>query len=301
MKVLITGGAGFIGSHIADLFEEKGYKVTILDNLSTGSKNNLFGRKLIKGDIRNLASIKKAVKDQEYIIHHAAAISVPESMENPLLYNDVNVTGTANVLEAAKYHKVKKVVFASSAAVYGEAKVPISEDSSVLPTSVYGLTKLISEQQCAFYTNAFGLNTVSLRYFNVFGPRQDPHSPYAAAIPHFINKYLNKQKAKIFGDGKQTRDFIYVKNVALANLKAIEKEKANGAMMNIASGNHITVNKLVRDISPSLKYVHAPARKGDIKHSYADISFSKRILGNYNKTPFNKALKETLEFYSTQK
>jgi len=296
MNVLITGGAGFIGSHIADRFLKAGYKVKVLDNLSAGKKENLPNVKFVKGDIRNLKLLLKEFKGIDYVIHNAALISVPESIEKPSLYNDVNVNGTLNVLIAAQKNKVKKVVLASSAAVYGNAKVPIKENTKLDPLSGYALNKIIGEQYFQLF-NKYGLKTVVLRYFNVFGPRQNLKSAYAAAIPIFINKLLSGSKATIFGDGKQTRDFIYVKDVAEANLLAVKKKSADGKILNIASGRKISINQLVKKISNKLQSKHTKERPGDIKHSLASVKESKKILGNYQKHTLEKGLKETVEFY----
>ncbi|HLG23821.1 MAG TPA: NAD-dependent epimerase/dehydratase family protein [Candidatus Nanoarchaeia archaeon] len=301
MHVVITGGAGFIGSHIAGLFAGEGYKVTVFDNLSSGKKGNLShisGKiNLVKGDIRNFNSLKKTFKGADYVIHNAALIYVPESFKDPFGYNDANVNGTLNVLMAARQTKVKKVAFASSAAIYGNAKTPINEMTPLKPMSVYALNKIAGEQYCKFFNDFYGLNTVVLRYFNAFGPRQNPESAYAAAVPIFIRKFLQNKKADVFGDGEQTRDFIYVKNIALANLLALKNEKANGLAMNIASGRKISINSLLKKISPDLGAVHLKSREGDIRHSLADVKLSKSILGNYEKYSFEEGLKETIEYY----
>jgi len=198
---------------------------------------------------------------------------------------------------AARQTKVKKVAFASSAAIYGNAKTPINEMTPLKPMSVYALNKIAGEQYCKFFNDFYGLNTVVLRYFNAFGPRQNPESAYAAAVPIFIRKFLQNKKADVFGDGEQTRDFIYVKNIALANLLALKNEKANGLAMNIASGRKISINSLLKKISPDLGAVHLKSREGDIRHSLADVKLSKSILGNYEKYSFEEGLKETIEYY----
>ncbi len=292
MKVLITGGAGFIGSHVADLFLKKGYSVKILDNLSSGNNINPKAE-FIKGDITDLELLKKEF-NVDFVIHNAALISVPESMEKPALYNKVNVQGTLNVLTAAKENNVKKVIFASSAAVYGDNEnLPLKEDAQLKPLSNYAKNKIDGEEYCKKFFDE-GMNTVVLRYFNVFGPRQNLKSAYAAAVPIFISKFLSNSKAIIFGDGEQTRDFIYVKNVAMANLLAVENETANGGVFNIATGNTISVNSLIEKIGAKFEY--GAKRKGDVKHSSASVKKS-LVLGDYNRYSFEDGLKETVEFY----
>ena len=295
MKVIITGGAGFIGSHIADRFHEDGFKVKIIDDLSTGKRENCKKYEFVKCSITDLKKLMKEFKGADYVIHNAAKIFVTESMKKPLLYKKINEQGTFNVLKAAKENNVKKVIFASSAAVYGSTKPPLKENSKLNPLSVYAQNKIRGEKICR---NFKGVETVSLRYFNVFGPRQNVKSAYAAVIPIFISSFNGKKPVTIYGDGKQTRDFIYVKNVAEANLMAAKSEKANGKVLNIASGKPMTILELARKISPKIKIVHKQYRKGDIRNSAADASFSKKILGNYEKYSFEKGLRETILFYS---
>jgi nucleoside-diphosphate-sugar epimerase len=296
-SVLITGGAGFIGSHISDIFTQQGYYVRVIDNLSSGNLDNIGNADFVKGDIRDIGFVKKFMGDIDYVIHNAAAISVPESNERPELYNEINVNGMVNVLIAAKEAKVKKVVFASSAAVYGNAKVPIKENVKPEPLSIYAGNKTVGEEYLKIFKRCYGLDYVILRYFNVFGPRQNLNSAYAAVIPIFIDSFLNNKKATVFGDGKQTRDFIYVKNVALANLMAIENDEATGKTLNIASGKRISINRLIKTISPGIETVHADPRVGDIKHSSADVSLSRKVLGKYDKYSFEAGIKETIEWY----
>ena len=296
MKVAITGGAGFIGSHIADRFKEDGFKVRIIDDFSTGKMENCRKHEIVKCSITDLKKLKKSFAGCDFAIHNAAKIYVPESMEKPDVYNYVNVTGTLNVLLAAKASKIKKVVFASSAAVYGNTKPPLREESRLSPLSVYAASKIMGEEYCRLFNGYFNLDAVSLRYFNAFGPRQNIKSAYAAVVPIFISNFARKKPAVIFGDGKQTRDFIYVKNIAEANLKAIKSRKANGMVFNIASGKPISILDLAQKISPKLKIVHKPSRKGDIRHSLADVSISRKILGNYSRFSFEEGLKETAKF-----
>ena len=246
---------------------------------------------------KGIYSLKKCFKGADYVVHNAALIYVPESFQNPLGYSEVNVNGTLNVLMAAKESKVRKVAFASSAAIYGNAKVPIGEKTPLNPMSIYALNKISGEECCKFFNDFYGLNTVVLRYFNAFGPRQNLASAYAAAVPIFIRKFLNGKKATVFGDGEQTRDFIYVKNIAYANFLALKNEKSSGLAMNIASGKRISINQLLKKISTELKAAYERARQGDIKHSLADVRLSKSVIGNYEKYSFEEGLKETIEFY----
>jgi len=286
MKYIVTGGAGFIGSHIAEELVKQKEDVTIIDNLSSGKLENIkeFKNKikLVEGDIRNINLLKKEFKDADFVLHQAALKSVPGSFNNPEEYHDVNINGTLNVLKAAKECNVKRVIFASSGAVYGPCKVfPQKEDFYPKPTSPYGLTKLVGEHYCKIFNDSLGIETVSLRYFNVFGPRQDPESEYANVIPKFIALVNSGNQPTIFSDGEQTRDFIYVKEVAEANIKAC-KENVSGEIINIASGASITINQLLKKINnilgKDIKAEYGKPRKGDVKHSLADISKQRELL-----------------------
>lgn len=304
--VLITGGAGFIGSNLAIELVNKGYSVKILDNLMTGKISNiepiLKNITFIKGDIRNLDLLKEAINDVDYIIHEAAQPSLAKSLADPVLTNEINIDGTLNVLLAAKNSKVKRVVYASSAAVYGDiAKLPIVETSELKPISPYAATKLAAENYCLVFARVFDLKTVCLRYFNVFGPNQDIKSEYATVIPKFINTMLRNQQPTIFGDGKQTRDFVYVKNVVEASILAMEKKKAVGEVFNIASGRKTNLNELVEKINEildkNIEPTYTKPRQGDIKHSVADIKKAEKLLGYKVKCSLDKGLSESIEFF----
>ncbi|MFH1227517.1 MAG: SDR family oxidoreductase [Planctomycetota bacterium] len=304
---LITGGAGFIGSHIAERLVRQGKKVRVIDNLSSGTIANLkgFGHKLqfIKGDIRDPKAVARAMRGVRYVIHEAALKSVPESLKRPREFHDVNVNGTFNLLMAAKEAGVRRLVFASSSSVYGDAaKLPVSESSPVQPISPYGATKVMGEIYCHNFQRAFGLPTVVVRYFNVFGPRQDPNSAYAGVIPKFIRAIDRNQRPTIFGNGRQSRDFTYIDNVVDGTLKALTAAIPPGIpAINIASGNPYSVismtellNKIMgKDIKPLFQ----PPRAGDILHSYADISLARKYLKFRVTTTFEQGLRETVRYF----
>lgn len=280
-KVAVTGGLGFIGSHLVERLCPDN-EVVVVDNESSGNIKNIKHLEfdnisLDLGDITKI-DLEKSFEGCDYIFHHAALTSVPASIVDPLQCNLVNVTGTLNVLLAARENEVQKVVFASSSAVYGDnANFPLSEDAPIKSISPYALSKATGEMYCQLFTEIYNLPTVSLRYFNVFGPRQDPNSTYAAVIPHFIKAILNDERPVIYGDGEQTRDFIYVKHIVDANLKACHSDQTG--VFNISIGNSITINELVdiinqvvgKDIDP----IYDDPRSGDIKHSLADTSKAK--------------------------
>ena len=283
-KVLVTGGAGFIGHHVAIAWRRCGASVVVLDSLRTGKEENLAhipadgGLTFIEGSITDLATVKRAMEGCSVVHHLAAQVSVPESMERPLECVEINVHGTLNVLDAAKAAGVSRVVFSSSAAVYGDdPRSPKTEDMTPAPKSPYGITKLDGEYYLKMYSEAHGVPTVSLRYFNVFGPRQDPRSVYAAAVPIFIERALKGLDITIFGDGEQTRDFVYVGDVVAANLLAATAERAGrGEVFNVAQGGRITINELahtiVRVTGSRSTITHVPERAGDIRHSQASIA-----------------------------
>jgi len=313
MKVLITGGAGFIGSNIARELLAQKYQVTILDDLSTGRLENIkeFKSKInfTKGDIRNQVLLKKIFKGIDYILHQAALPSVPRSINNPFASHDVNVNGTFRVLLAARDAKVKKIVLASSSSIYGNRKyygskktISKREAMKAMPLSPYAVNKLIGEEYAKVISHIYGLNTVCLRYFNVFGPNQNPNSEYAAVIPKFITSILNNKQPVIFGDGTQSRDFTYVDNVVRANILAMNSEKVGqGETINIACHESITLLQLVATINKILKKQIKPTfdqtRAGDVKNSLAEISKAKKLLGYAPEINFNDGLKRTIDWY----
>lgn len=303
---LVTGGAGFIGSHIVELLVRRGAEVRVLDNFLTGKRANiepfLERVELIEGDIRDIDICRKAVEGVDSVLHQAALTSVPGSVEDPRPTNDVNITGTLNMLLAARDRRVRSFVLASSSAVYGDApELPKKEEQKCVPLSPYGFSKWVGERYCRMFRSLYGLRTVALRYFNVFGPRQDPFSQYAAVIPHFITGALRGEPPVIYGDGEQSRDFIYVENVAAANVLAAGAGDVPGGVLNIAGGRGTTVNELAARINAVLKTnlapVYAPERTGDIKHSHADISAARARLGFEPAVLFEEGLERTVRWY----
>ena len=312
-KFLVTGGAGFIGSHIVEALAKRGKKVRILDNFSTGKMENIedFFKKynnrnsleVIKGDLRDKNTVDNAVKDVDYIFHLGALTSVSRSVEDTITTSEVNIIGTLNILNAAKSSGVKRVIYASSSSAYGDSpKLPKKEEMETNPLSPYAVSKLACEDYCKVFKHLYGLETVILRYFNVFGPRQDPDSQYAAVIPKFIKMVLNNNKPTIYGDGEQTRDFTYIDNVVDANLQALKKNGILGEVFNIACGEKITINRLVKEIGDILNRdvnpIYSEPRKGDVRDSIADISKAKNLLGYKPKIGFRKGLENTVRFFS---
>lgn len=305
-KFLVTGGAGFIGSHIVSFLVEKNHSVRVLDNFSSGKKENLekinARIELHRDDIRSPGACFKATKGMDFVLHQAALRSVPKSMANPKEYNEVNIGGTLNMLEAAKKNKVKRFVFASSSSVYGEVdNFPEKESFLPQPISPYALTKLTGEHYCKIFSYHHGLSTVALRYFNVFGPRQSVDDEYAVVIPRFITNMLNDAPAPIYGTGKQSRDFTYVANVVEANILAARKSGVSGMVFNVASGKDYTVLELVKILNRMLKKDIKPrflkARQGDVLKTLSDLSSSRRILGFNPKVDFIKGLGFTVEYF----
>ncbi len=306
MKIVITGGAGFIGSNLAaELSQEKDSEVIIVDDLSTGRIENLekFNKNidLVRGSITDLNLLDGIFEDVDYVFHQAAIPSVPRSIKDPIASNNANVNGTLNVLVAAKDSSVKKVIYASSSSVYGDTpELPKREDMVPNPLSPYAVTKLLGEYYCKAFNEVYGLKTISLRYFNVYGPRQDPYSDYAAVIPRFINRVLENKPPVIYGDGEQTRDFTFVKDVVSANILAM-KSDAND-VYNIASGNRISINELAKVIMKlmgrNLKPVHEAPREGDIRHSLGDISKAARNLGYEPRYSLEEGLRGTIKWFS---
>jgi len=306
---LVTGGAGFIGSNLCEAILKMGYRVRCMDDLSTGKQSNVDiflnhpNYEFIKGDIKDLHTCIRACEGVDYVMHEAAWGSVPRSIERPLFYCVNNILGALNMMEAARQQGVKTFVYASSSSVYGdEAQLPKQEGVEGHLLSPYALTKRCNEEWAKQYTSHYGLKTIGLRYFNVFGRRQDPHGAYAAVIPKFIKQLLNNEHPTINGDGKQSRDFTYIENVIEANLKAcLAPENANGEAFNIAYGGreylidiyYALTKALNKDIEP----IFGPERKGDIKHSNADISKARKLLGYNPQYDFEKGLAEAIEWY----
>ncbi len=306
---LVTGGAGFIGSNLCEAILKLGYKVRCLDDLSTGKRENvdLFinnpNYEFIKGDIKDFETCKKATEGVDYVLNQAAWGSVPRSIEMPLFYNVNNITGTLNMLEAARINGVKKFVYASSSSVYGdEPNLPKTEGREGNILSPYALTKRCDEEWAKQYTMHYGLDTYGLRYFNVFGRRQNPDGAYAAVIPKFIKMLLNNEVPTINGDGKQSRDFTYIENVIEANLKAcLASHEAAGNAFNVAYGGREYLidiyNTLTTALGKDIKPNFGPDRKGDIKHSNADISKARKLLGYDPDYDFKRGLNEAIEWY----
>ncbi len=280
MLYLVTGGAGFIGSHITERLLADGHRVRILDNFSTGKHENIppsTDVEVIEGDVGNYDTVRDAMEQVDIVFHEAAIASVPETVGNPLASERVNYRGTLNILEAARHTNVKRVMFACSAAVYGDLpELPKQETMPVKPLSPYAVDKLSSEQACMMYTHLYGLETVSLRYFNVFGPRQDPSSPYSGVISIFNDMVSQGKQPTIYGDGEQTRDFIYISDVVEANILASTSPNAAGKAFNVATGGTLSINQLLQTIcdikDATFEPDYKPGRQGDIKHSRADIS-----------------------------
>ena len=304
-NILITGGLGFIGSHITDELVENN-NVTIIDNKSTGSVNNLKDSshenlEIIIEDLHS-ADLDKILFEKDYVFHLAAMASVPLSVDNPVLCNQVNVDSTVKLLKAAINNNVKKIVFSSSSAVYGQyMNMPLKESEPLMPTSPYAASKASCELYLKSFYDSYGLNYTILRYFNVFGPRQDKNSQYAAVIPNFISALLENEPVEIYGDGEQTRDFVYVKDIVAANIKACESDY-NG-ILNVASGRRISINELYEIIKSTLKSDlepnYLPPRAGDIKHSLADVSNMDRIGLEIDSKNFSKNLQETTNWFRT--
>ncbi len=303
MKALVTGGAGFIGSHIVDRLLQDGHEVIVLDDLSTGHRENLAENEkleIVEGDIRDFTTVNECMQGVDWVFHKAAVASVPKTVNDPIGSSAVNYQGTLHVLEAARQNKAKRVVFASSAALYGdEPTLPKVETMLPVTLSPYAVDKLASEYACGMYTKLYGLETVSLRYFNVYGPRQDPSSPYSGVISIFADKLNQGTAPTIFGDGEQTRDFVYVSDVVEANMQAATKESAAGQVINIATGNKITLNELLNTFC-EIKQLEFNAeyqdpRQGDIKESYANVSKAASVLDWNSTVELNQGLRELIE------
>jgi UDP-glucose 4-epimerase len=288
MKMLVTGGAGFIGSNLVRGLLEGGHDVRVLDNFSTGNRANLVGLEsdieIVEGELRSYERVHAATRGVEVVFHQGALPSVPRSVQDPLTTSAVNVEGTLNVLLAARDEGIRRVVFASTSSVYGNSgPLPLVETSSPDPISPYGVAKLAAERYCVSFSRVYPLETIALRYFNVFGPNQDPSSQYAAVVPRFLAGVARGESVPIYGDGSQSRDFTYVANVVDANLLAAEVEDASGAVLNIATGRSVTVNELAETVGAVLdrevRTEHLERRPGDVSHSWADVSAAARTLG----------------------
>ncbi len=310
MRALVTGGAGFIGSHLAAQLLADGHDVRLLDNFATGRRSNIEAIggevELVEGDIQSYERAHKAVRGCEIVFHQAALPSVPRSIQDPLTSNATNVVGTLNILLAARDEGVRRVICASSSSVYGaNPTLPKHEDLPALPISPYATAKLASEGYCRSFGIGYDLDTVALRYFNVFGARQDPTSQYAAVIPNFITALLQGAPVTIFGDGEQSRDFTHVDNVVDANLLAIDAAGISGKAFNIAYGHKVTLNELVAElqelIGSNAEVRYEPARPGDVKHSLADLTRAREDLGYEPVIDLREGLSRTVEHYREQR
>ena len=303
---LVTGGAGFIGSHISEALVNRGDRVRVLDNLMTGNRENLghLANEIdfIEGDIRDFDTVRRAMDGVRIVFHEAAIPSVPRSVIEPVLNHESNVNGTFNVLLAARDAGVKRVVFAASSSAYGEKGIEAKLETQLPePLSPYAVAKLVGEYYCQVFTRVYGLETVSLRYFNVFGPRQDPSSPYSGVISKFITDLLNSRRPIIFGDGEQSRDFTYVANIVDANLRAAEAPEASGRVINLGIRQRTTLNQLLaelqRIIGTSIAPNYQESRAGDIRHSLADISLAGTLLGYRPLVGLADGLRHTVNWY----
>src|SRR6266487_93223 len=305
--ILVTGGAGFIGSHLVAALAQKGARVRVIDDLSTGRRENLQG---IKGDVDfihasllDIAATRRTLEDVEIVFHEAAIPSVPRSVDNPLETHDASVNATFSLLLAARDRKVRRVIYAASSSAYGDQpELPKYEDMRPEPLSPYAVAKLVGEYYCRVFTRVYGLETVSLRYFNVFGPRQDPSSPYSGVISRFISALLSGERPVIYGDGEQSRDFTYIDNVVEANLRAAETQKGIGQIINIANGERITLNQLLDEVKSltaksEVKADYQPTRSGDVRHSLADISRARELLGFEPRVGLREGLQLTIDWW----
>ena len=306
MRYLVTGGAGFIGSNTVDELVQRGHSVVVLDDLSAGKDDNLAEIRgkitLIKGSITDIEIVRKAMHEAEYVLHLGARTSVPRSVKDPLETNRINIEGTLNVLVAAKEMKVKRVVFAASSSAYGETPtLPKLETMQPAPISPYGVTKYVGELYGAAFLKCYSLETVSLRYFNIFGPRQDPSSPYSGVLAKFCTAFLEDTKPVVFGDGEQTRDFTFVDNAVHANLLACEAPDVAGKVFNVGCGDRISLNQVLATLrkitGKPLEAKYEAAREGDIRDSQADISAARKFLGYEPQVGFEQGLQITFDWY----
>ncbi len=306
MNCLVTGGAGFIGSNLVRTLLNHGHTVRVLDNFSTGKRDNLGPYlnhiEVIEGDIRSYHIVHQAARDIEVIFHQGALPSVPRSINDPITSNQVNVEGTLNILNAARDTGVRRVTYASSSSIYGEnPALPKREDMTPQPISPYAVSKLAGEKYCQVFARTYGLETVCLRYFNVFGPGQDPKSQYAAVVPRFITAFLDGARITVDGDGEQSRDFTFIENVVQANLLAATAKGASGDVFNIACNARMTLNQMLHHIGTftetHTEIVYGPSRPGDVKHSQADIQKAREILGYEPKFTAEMGLRLSVEWY----
>ena len=308
-RYLVTGGAGFIGSHLTEELVRRSETVRVADSLITGKRSNLDHvpeAEFIQGDLADLEFARKVVEGCDYVLHQAAIPSVPRSVNDPITSNRANVDATLNVLVAARDAGVRRLVFAGSSSAYGDTPtLPKDEDMPTNPLSPYALQKVVGEQYLQMFTKLYGLETVSIRYFNVFGPRQDPSSPYSGVISVFATALLDNRSPKIYGDGEQTRDFTYVANVVDGVLRACEATGASGQVINVATGGRISLNELFnvmkKIVGAGVNPEYVEARKGDVRDSQADIRKAKDILGYKPTVSFEEGLQRTIEWYRTQK
>ena len=306
MRALVTGGGGFIGAHLAERLLAEGHSVRVLDNFATGRRENLIAiaddLELVEGDIQSYERVHTAVRGCDFVFHQAALPSVPRSVQDPLTSNASNVIGTLNVLLASRDCEVQRVIFASSSSIYGRnPEMPKRETQAPAPISPYAVAKLAGEGYCRSFSEVYGLDTVALRYFNVFGPRQDPLSQYAAVIPNFIVAALTGRSPVVYGDGEQTRDFTFIENVIDANLRALTAPRVNGEALNVACGNRVSLNGLLAELESlldvELKPTYTPARPGDVRDSLADISKACALLGYEPNIGFKEGVSRTLEWF----
>ena len=310
MKALVTGGGGFIGSNVVRALLARGDDVRVLDNFSTGSRANLAGLEsdiqLVEGDLRSYERVHAAVRGAEVVFHQGALPSVPRSVQDPLTTTAVNVEGTLNVLLAARDEGVRRIVNASSSSVYGNTgTLPRVETQAPDPISPYAVAKLAAERFCTSFTRVYGMEIVSLRYFNVFGPRQDPSSQYAAVVPRFIRAIADDEPVTIYGDGDQSRDFTFVDNVVGANLLAADAPGVGGDILNVATGDSVTVNALADAIGAMLgkqvEKAYEPAREADVRASWADVGEAKRLLGYEMRVDFAEGLRRTADYLLSER
>jgi nucleoside-diphosphate-sugar epimerase len=306
MRYLVTGGAGFIGSNTVDELVRRGHSVVVLDDLSAGKEENLAEVRskitFVKGSIIDMEAVQKAIHQAEYVVHLAARTSVPRSVKDPLETNKINVEGTLNVLVAARDNKVKRVVFAASSSAYGETPtLPKIETMQPQPISPYGVTKYVGELYAQTFGRCYGLENVSVRYFNIFGPRQDPGSPYSGVLSKFATAFLEDTQPVVFGDGEQTRDFTYVDNAVQANLLACEAPYASGEVINVGTGSRVSLNQTLQSLrkitGKNLVAKYEPTREGDIRDSQAEISKARELLGYEPTVMFEEGLERTFAWY----